>query len=339
MLSHQSWYQRILSRLKSRTPFYRTLSALRDENALLTTYSSDTVYRLRYDTMCYDYISPAVARLLGFTPDEMSRINFRSLILQSKMIDGEFKDVESFNPWELKRKAGQTTRWQADYLMLTKDGRHIWVTDISYPWYDIQGNIIGSVGSLRDVTQRVLAEQRTNEKINHLVHTDLATGLANRACFFNYVDQGLQHIRKNNDHFSILLIDVDGLKTVNDHYGYKIGDQLLLEMSHIIRRCLRKEDVLARTSGGEFAIFMPDMHEDGAYWAGEQICIEIAKHPFLETQVAPPVHCTVSIGVASTQDNRLITAADLYKQADNRLYVAKHTGRNQVSLAQVEHVH
>ena len=135
-------------------PVCSKIANMNNEIDLLTSYSSDTVYRLRYNSMTYEYVSPAIVRLLGFSPDEMKQINFRSLILETKMVSDGMKNVTSFNELEKARKKGNASKWQADYLMRTKNGRKIWVTDISFPWFDDEGNVIGSVGSLRDITDR-----------------------------------------------------------------------------------------------------------------------------------------------------------------------------------------
>jgi len=339
MVFFSKFIHRCISRLRYFAPFIRRIKELEDEITLLTSYSSDTIYRLRYDTMRYDYISPAITRLLGFTIAEMKTIHFRSLILETKIIKDRIELVNSFDKLEKSRQHGEVSRWQADYLVRTKDGRRIWVTDISYPWLDSDGKVIGSVGSLRDITERIEAEERTRKEMQKLTHTDIITGLANRSSFFTHLDDELLRIRRSNDHFSILLVDIDGLKNINDGYGYDTGDKVLVEMAQLIRSCLRAEDICARVSNGEFGIFLPNTLEEAAYWVGESICLEISKHTFLANDQMSKLHCTVSIGVASTEGNRLIKSDALYKHADTRLYIAKHTGRNQVSMDEIVHVH
>lgn len=339
MAFFSSLIHRYVARLKYFVPFTGKIKKLEDEITLLTSYSSDTIYRLRYDTMRYDYISPGITRLLGFTVEEMKTIHFRSLILETKIIKDRIEYVNSFEKLEKNRQHGEVSRWQADYLVRTKDGRHIWVTDVSYPWLDPTGKVIGSIGSLRDITERVEAEERTRQEMQKLTYTDITTGLANRSRFFAHLDDELLRIRRNNSHFSILLVDIDGLKNINDGYGYDTGDKVLVEMAQLIRSCLRAEDICARVSNGEFGIFLPNTLEEAAYWVGESICLEVAKHAFIANDQMSRLHCTVSIGVASTEGNRLIKSDELYKQADTRLYIAKHTGRNQVSMDEIVRVH
>lgn len=325
--------------LKKYFPLSRRARQLQEEMDLLTSYSSDTVYRLRYDSMTYDYISPAVIKLLGFTPEEMRKINVRSLIVQTKIIKDSISAVDSYASLEQARKNGDVNKWQADYLMRTKDGRKIWVMDVSFPWFDETGKIIGSVGSLRDITGRIEAEENAKEEVVRLAYSDLLTGLANRHCFFEHVDRELKRIRRSNSHFSILLIDVDHFKAVNDTYGHNVGDKVLAQMGAVILGCLRDTDVAARIGGEEFGVFLPDTSEGGAYWVAERICLEIAKHGFHVAEAPLPVNCTVSIGTASTEGNRHISSSELYKKADTRLYIAKNTGRNQVSVDEIVQMH
>ena len=320
-------------------PFYSKIDDMNDELNLLTSYSSDTVYRLRYNSMTYDYVSPAITRLLGFSADEMKKINFRSLILETKMVSNGMKNISSFEDLEKSRKQGNVSKWQADYLMRCKDGRKIWVTDVSFPWFSERGEIIGSVGSLRDITDRVNAELKVRDEMIRIAHTDPLTGVANRHTFFSTIESELKRYRRSQRHFSMLLVDIDHFKKINDEHGHDAGDKVLLEICRLMEASVRETDVVARLDGEEFGIFLPDTPEEGAYWVADRICKEIAKHCFFVGNSVTPVHSTVSIGVASTQGKTAPTCADIYKQADTRLYIAKHTGRNQVSVDEILHVH
>lgn len=326
-------------KLKNFIPFLSKISKLESELEILTSTSSDTVYRLRYNSMSYDYISPSIVKLLGFTAEEMHKINFRSLILETKLISNGMQSVKNYGELEDARKQGDVSKWQADYLIRTKDGRKIWVTDISYPWFDEHGKIIGSIGTLRDVTDRVRAEQHVKDELIRLAHTDPLTNIANRRYFFEKVEEEIKRVKRSGSEFSILLIDIDHFKKVNDTYGHDVGDKILMEISTIIRSCLRETDIPARIGGEEFSIFLPDTQETGAFWVADRICNKVAKHQFFVQEGRAPLHMTVSIGIAGVMADSDITAAQLYKNADTRLYIAKHTGRNQVSADEIVRLH
>ena len=315
-----------------------TLDTLKDEIALLTSYSNDTIYRLRYDTMQYDYISPSIERLLGYTQAEIKQMNIRSLILETRIVSNAMKPVNSFDHLEDARKSGQINKWQADYLMLTKDKRKIWVSDISYPWF-VDGTIIGSVGSLRDITERAEAEALAKEEIARMANTDMLTGLSSRRLFFIRLEDELKRIKRNHADMSVMLIDMDYFKNINNNYGQHVGDKVLQSVGRIITSCMRETDTAARVGGGEFAAILPETPASGAYWVAERIRSNVAKETFALGDENHLFGCTVSIGIASAQFDQNLDANSLYKTADQRLYIAKHTGRNQVSMDELMEMH
>lgn len=320
-------------------PAQPEVSDLKAEIELLTSYSTDTIYRLRYDTMRYDYVSPSVVRLLGYTQEEILRISIRSLILETRIVSNALKPVESFAHLEEARKRGDVNKWQADYLMRTRDGRKIWVSDISYPWFDEEGAIIGSVGSLRDITDRVEAETRSKEEIARMANTDLLTGLSSRRVFFSKLEDELRRIKRSHEDLSIMLIDMDYFKNINNNYGQHVGDKVLQGVSRIIASCLRETDTGARIGGEEFGVILPETPASGAFWVGERIRSSVAKETFALGEENHLFGCTVSIGIASARFDQNLEANALYKTADQRLYIAKHTGRNQVSMDELVEMH
>lgn len=319
--------------------FEPKLKQLENELQLLSTYSTDTIYRLRYKNMHYDYISPSIQKLLGFSTKEFKKLDIRSLIQETKIVTKNMETVTSYKALEQARKEGNMGKWQADYHIQKKDGTTIWVTDISHPWYDEHGNIIGSIGSLRDISDRINAENKVKEEIVRLSYTDALTGIANRKEFFKNINTELKRVKRSNNHFSVLLIDIDHFKKINENYGHHIGDDVLTQIANILKSCLRETDVAARIGGEEFGIFLPDTTENSAFWVADRIRHRIAEHSFPVPDNKTPLKCTVSIGIASTQNSLNLTETTLYKEADIRLYIAKNTGRNQVSMDEIIQVH
>ena len=315
------------------------LEELRNEVALLTEYSTDAIYRLRYDAMQYDYISPSITRLLGYEPEELKLIGIRALILETRMVNNAMKPLSSFDPLEDARKRGEFSKWQADYLMRHKNGKKIWVSDISYPWFDGHGTIIGSVGSLRDITDRVQAESEAKEEIARMATTDQLTGLSSRAHFFMRLDDEMRRIRRNKEDLSVLLIDMDYFKSINNNYGQDVGDEVLRGVARIIRSCLRETDVSARIGGEEFGVILPETPSSGAFWVAERIRAKVASETFALGEENHLFGCTVSIGISSAHFDTEMDAATLYKMADQRLFIAKNTGRNQVSVDELAEMH
>ncbi len=223
--------------------------------------------------------------------------------------------------------------------MRTKDGRKIWVSDISFPWFDESGAIIGSVGSLRDITERVEAETLAKEEIARMANSDVLTGLSSRRLFFIRLEDELKRIKRNHEDLSVMLIDMDYFKNINNNYGQQTGDQVLKAVARIIDACLRETDTGARVGGGEFGIILPETPASGAFWVAERIRSSVAKETFALGEENHLFGCTVSIGIASAHFDQDLDANTLYKIADQRLYIAKHTGRNQVSMDELVEMH
>ncbi|MEI7670009.1 MAG: PAS domain S-box protein [Pseudomonadota bacterium] len=157
--------KKVISALSKAFKDLSAIGKLKAEVELFAQCSRDAIYRLRYDNMQYDYISPSVFNLLGYTSEELMQIHMRSLIIETRILGDEINIVDSYIGLEENRKNREVGKWQADYLMKTKDGRKIWVSDISYPWFDKKGAIIGSNGSLRDISERVLLEEKIRAQI------------------------------------------------------------------------------------------------------------------------------------------------------------------------------
>ncbi|MFZ4125624.1 MAG: sensor domain-containing diguanylate cyclase [Rickettsiales bacterium] len=307
-----------------------TIQQLKDELEILSNYSTDTVYRLDYETMHYSYVSPNATKLLGYTPNELKHMNVRTLIIETRLIDGGVKQVESYAGLELMRKNREVQKWQADYLMRTKDGRKIWVSDISYPWHDKNGKLLGSVGSLRDITDRIYAEEQLKEAVHELVSRDALTGLPLRKQFFAKLEDEVKRTRRSGKDAALLMIDIDKFAALNQQHTEPFGDFVLQELTKLILSCLRETDMAARVAGEEFAIVLPDTSVEGAYWVAERIRTTVNNHHFTSRHSVHPVQVTLSIGVATSRETQEQDAGMLLSLADNRMVQAKQKGRNQV---------
>ncbi|MBN3792475.1 GGDEF domain-containing protein [Burkholderia sp. Ac-20353] len=181
-------------------------------------------------------------------------------------------------------------------------------------------------------TERALQElQRTNEKLEHMAATDPLTGAANRRQFIESVEAEITRAKRNGAPFSLLALDLDHFKVINDSYGHQAGDQVL---QRFVAKCLdaiRPYDGVARVGGEEFMVLLPQAALDTARSIGERIRAAIAGAPF-EAGVGEPIEITVSVGVSEFgRDGETIDA--ILRKADERLYRAKHQGRNRVVAA------
>jgi len=320
---------------RNKKGFLTQVTQLGDEIKLLTEYSTDTIYRLDYRSMKYNYISPAVSRLLGFTPQEMKRINFRSLIVETKLVTDGLKKVSSFEELEDKRKAGDVGKWNADYLIRTKSGERIWVSDNSFPWFDENGKVIGAVGSLRDITERVKIEEKLFSDIQNLSTQDALTGLAGKANFFSAVDRELKRIKRSSEQVGLVIFDIDDAA----RFDKNISDRLMIEVAHTIKTALRETDVLARIEGGMFAVMLPETEMKGAYSMADRVRELVTKKEFTFGGDKKALKCTISAGVANASAGDNLSVSDFFKLADTRLYIAKKAGKSQVDINEIIQLH
>ena len=177
-------------------------------------------------------------------------------------------------------------------------------------------------------TKRLQDELRDlNGELARLAHTDNLTGLANR----RYLDEELTRLTaRSNRHggpLSILLIDGDHFKRVNDAHGHQVGDEALIALAARLAERLRAEDVIGRWGGEEFMVMLPDIERRGAETVAEALRRHVSDRP-LETS-AGPIPLTISIGWAfkGSED----TADDLLRRADSALYEAKSGGRDRIA--------
>lgn len=184
------------------------------------------------------------------------------------------------------------------------------------PVLDEEKNIEAAVCIFRDVTERAIAD----EKIWHNAHHDLLTGLANRRLFMDRLEQEIKQAKRSSLSFSILFMDLDGFKEVNDLLGHDAGDRLLCDVAERLTDCVREADTIARLGGDEFTVLLTgaQQHKDVALVA--QTIIEILAMPFRIDRRT--VEISVSIGLSRyPQDGS--TPRALLQAADKAMYKAK----------------
>ncbi|SDT22767.1 GGDEF domain-containing protein [Pseudomonas oryzae] len=170
-----------------------------------------------------------------------------------------------------------------------------------------------------------LTEQ--NLALEQLATTDPLTGLANRRRLFEQLDHEAARHRRSLQPLSLLLIDIDHFKRVNDNWGHNAGDHVLQGLARLLVSGLRQVDLTARYGGEEFLVVLPDTGTEGALAAAELVRRRVAASQ-LPLSDDETLQLTVSIGVATLQDDESIP--NLIDRADRALYQAKHQGRNQV---------
>ena len=166
------------------------------------------------------------------------------------------------------------------------------------------------------------------DEIRSLSMLDTLTDLPNRSFLETQIEKSISQAQRNNRKVAMLFIDLDNFKQVNDIQGHKVGDELLVCVSHIIKSKLRSYDILARWGGDEFVVVVPDLtNPDQARVVGEKIMTAVSEELHHDQQL----HTTLSIGVALFPDDANTTES-LLIQADKALFHAKSQGRNNIQF-------
>lgn len=162
-------------------------------------------------------------------------------------------------------------------------------------------------------------------KMKHIANTDSLTQIKNRYSFLNAFNDELKRHKNQQKEFCLLMFDIDHFKHINDTYGHNIGDIILIEITDVVKRCLREDDTFGRVGGEEFMILLPQ--------TSLQIAQEIAhrvRKAVDENNFSVIEHATISVGVVTSLGNE--DGSEMFKRVDVALYEAKEQGRNRVCI-------
>jgi diguanylate cyclase (GGDEF)-like protein len=219
--------------------------------------------------------------------------------------------------------AGRIASCQMEQRYVHRTGRTVWTLWSVSASGDISTDNSNLIFQLQDITDKKIAEQKLQHEATH----DALTGLPNRALFMRRLEDALDRSRNDSKYqVSVLFIDLDRFKYVNDSLGHLIGDQLLIGIADRLRDCMRPPDIVARLGGDEFMILV-----EGRYYT-EKIT-RIAER--IQRQFARPfdlygqeVYSSASIGILRASENHM-TSEDVMRDADTAMYQAKRSGRSQ----------
>jgi len=183
----------------------------------------------------------------------------------------------------------------------------------------------------RRIADQAAELEDKNRRLNHLAGTDMLTGLYNRLRFTELVGQELARVKRTGEESSMVILDLDHFKDVNDRYGHPNGDLVLCEIAAIVRDQIRKTDILARFGGEEFSVLLPGTSAKGTRQVAEKIRQAIEQHRF--SGAMQDLRMTASFGIAQLDAHESTCFESAYHEADEALYRAKRNGRNQVGLS------
>jgi len=179
------------------------------------------------------------------------------------------------------------------------------------------------------VAENLLTREYANEGLLRFAFTDYLTGLRTRGYFEQQLELEFKRAERKQQKFSLLMIDIDHFKVLNDTHGHHVGDQLLRDVTSILMKDMREVDTVARYGGEEFVIILPETTETGAVFVAQRLRRAVEQAKFFAGSPHSVQHLTISIGVA-VYDTDAQFKRDLIEFADAALYAAKHAGRNRV---------
>ena len=262
------------------------------------------------------HINPAMAHILGYLSP--------AHILEAPCEKSSLEAQEGYRKL-LARVAdnGGCKEYQAQ--IMRKQGDCIWVEFSAQAFRDETGRVTHIDGLLQDITQR----KKRQERLSRMAHRDGLTGIYNRLRFTEKLKQEVRRSRHMDRPLSLIMIDVDYFKSVNDRFGHNAGDEALKRVTAACQNALREDDVFGRLGGEEFAVILADVDQCRALQIAERLRENVEKDVLcLDDDV---IRTTVSVGLC-TLNGSIADSEGLLKAADTALYRAKQEGRNRVCV-------
>ncbi len=266
--------------------------------------------------------NPLKVTSLGYSPEEIpEKVDYQ--FFTEKLHPEDYERVMDHMIDHLK---GISPVYETEYRIQTKEGKWRWYLDIGkVTQRDEEGKPEFLAGIVFDVTERheLLAQiEEKNELLQKLAITDGLTQLFNHQAIHDKLEEEIKRQKRYDFGLSILLLDIDHFKQINDTYGHETGNQVLIQVANTIADTVREVDLVGRYGGEEFLVIFPNANVKQAHNAAERIRIQIGKAQYPEG-----IKVTISGGVVEYQAEN---GNELVEKADQQLYRAKNAGRNKI---------
>ena len=211
-------------------------------------------------------------------------------------------------------------------------GLALWRNADARPWDQEDTELAGSAVS---IVRMILESEAVHREMAHQARTDPLTGLLNRRAFMDEMQRDMSRLDRNAETGTLMFVDLDAFKAVNDGLGHAMGDQVLVCLANILRKLVRPSDLVSRFGGDEFAVWMSGVDHMTAAERADSLCRNVPN----ELQKVLPETFTsagVSVGLAARKVYSLETIEDLTRRADMAMYEVKRAGRGKWRVAPVD---
>jgi diguanylate cyclase (GGDEF)-like protein/PAS domain S-box-containing protein len=268
-----------------------------------------------------DYMNPVAEQLSGWGKEEARGEKLGTVL---RLLD-EVTHEKLENPLVRCLREGQLVHFAEHSVLLNRLGQEIAIQDSAAPIRDRGGDIVGAVVVFRDVTK----ERRLKRALSYQASHDALTGLINRREFDNRLAEALQSAQEDQGPHSLLYVDLDQFKVVNDTCGHSAGDRLLRDVTALLQAHVRAADTIARLGGDEFGILVRSCTAEQGAKIADNIRQAIRDYRFTWEENTTGIGASIGV-VEITRDSQ--SAASLLSAADIACYAAKDSGRNRVHL-------
>lgn len=211
-------------------------------------------------------------------------------------------------------------KWSGEVRMLHKNGHIGWIESMCIPILDEANKMVGALGINRDITER----KKEQERLHRLAHYDQLTDIPNRYLLLDRLEHLIAQSERNKSEFTLLYMDLDKFKTINDTKGHAFGDQLLKEVASRLTRLIRNSDTFARIGGDEFVFLLENTSEKNDIAVVAEDILKELDRVFLINDEEVQVSC--SLGIATYPEDGATMDA-LLAAGDAAMYKAKQGGR------------
>jgi len=270
------------------------------------------IFEVSPDIQVFTYVSQEAENLLGYSSEEWLQKDFWHNHIHP--------DDNSWLEHIIKQQMKDRGDFSMDFRMLHRNGDYLWVRSIHN--IEVEEDHLIARGLLIDIND----QKKTEERIIYLADHDALTGLYNRRRFQEELEHQIAYAQRFEQSSTLLFVDLDQFKYINDTLGHQAGDECLLAVTRSLTGTLRNIDIMGRLGGDEFGIILPHTALDEAEIVAQHLLDKLAFKTPLPQELT--THISASIGITVFPEHGS-TPSELLAKADAAMYAAKHKGRNQ----------